>query len=108
MSKSKSHQRAQRRAAGKGGSTEVPQPDGTRLDALTSGGKRATEVERSGDLERLMASAKRLAVAKKGGATQAVLVVPQHHMDLAAHAMRMAGVNGSVKNLSDTKRRSVR
>ena len=107
MTKSQSHKRAQDKAAGKGGRTEVPQRGGTRIDALTSGG-RATEVERGGTPQRLEKAARRLAKAKKAGATQAVLQVPQKDMDAAAEAMRKVGLHGTVKNMSATQRRSVR
>lgn len=107
MSKSESHRRAQSRAAGKGGQTEVRQRGGKRLDALSTNGKRATEVERSGSTTGLTKAAKRLAQAKKDGASQAVLQVPNGDMDRAARAMREAGVSGTVKNMGGTKRRSV-
>ena len=48
MSETLAHRRARIRAAGSGGRTEVPLPGGPRLDALTQGRRRATEVERSG------------------------------------------------------------
>ncbi len=108
MAKSVSHKRAQRRAAGKGGTVERKQPGGTKLDALSAGGKRATEVERSGDPERLRQAARRLKKQKSAGATQAVLQVPNKDLDKAAEAMRAEGVKGTVKNMSGTRRRSVR
>ena len=104
MAESVSHKRAKGQAAGKHGQTEVPLPGGGRLDALTSGGGRATEVERSSQLARLDAAAQRL---KESGAQQRVLRVPQPHMDAAARAMREAGVSGSVTNLGRTQRRSI-
>lgn len=104
MGESQAHKKAKSRAAGQHGQTEAPLGDGRRLDALSSGGKRATEVERSGDPGRLQEAAQRL---KDSGATQHVLQVPQHHMDAAAEAMRGVGVPGSVKNIAGTKRRSV-
>jgi len=106
MSKSESHKRAQSKAAGKGGRTEVPQPGGTRLDALSKGG-RATEVERSGSTQGLQKAARRLQKAQNAGASQVVLQVPQKDMDAAAAAMRKASVKGTVKNMGSTKRRSV-
>ena len=65
---------------------------------------RATEVERSGAPARLEEAALRL---KDSGTRQHVLQVPQHHMGVAAEAMRNAGVPGTVKNMKGTKRRSV-
>ena len=105
MAESASHKRAKSRAAGVEGRTEVPLPRGKRLDALSASGRRATEVERSGSQARLDAAAQRL---KSSRAPQRILQVPQPHMDMAAAAMKNAGVSGSVKNLSGTKRRSVR
>ena len=106
MSKSESHKRAQSKAAGKKGKTEVKQRGGTRLDALSAGG-RATEVERGGTKQSLEQAASRLKKAKNAGASQAVLQVPQSAMDSAAAAMRVVGVSGTVKNMGGTKRRSV-
>jgi hypothetical protein len=107
VTKSESHKRAQNKAAGKAGRTEVPQRGGTRLDALSAGG-RATEVERSGSSQGLESAARRLQKAKNAGATQTVMQVPQKDMDAAAAAMRKVGVPGTVKNMGGTKRRSVR
>ena len=106
MAESESHKRTKRRAAGTHGQTEVPlgRKGDQRLDALTSGGGRATEVERSGDPGRLRAAARRL---KRSGATQHVLQVPQKDLDVAAEAMRDVGVTGSVRNMTGTKRRSI-
>lgn len=102
MAKSSSHKRAQQRAAGKSGKTEVPLRGGRRLDARTA--KTATEVERSGDKGRLEKAAARL---KASGAPQMALQVPQKDMDKAAQAMRDKGVRGTVRNMGGTKRRSV-
>ena len=105
MAESTSHQRAKTRAAGKHGATEVPLSGGRRLDALTSGGGRATEVERSGSAARLRDAAERLG---DSGATQRVLQVPEQHRGKAEEAMREAGVSGTVKNLGGTRGRHVR
>ena len=104
MPESKPHRRAKTQAAGRHGWTEAPLKGGRRLDALTSGGGRATEVERSGSPRRLRAAAKRL---KDSKAPQHVLQVPQWHMDAPAQAMRDVGVQGTVTNMTRTKRRSV-
>ena len=103
MSESPSHKRAKARAAGKGGQTEVPISGGRRLDAATDA--KATEVERSGDIARLRKAAARL---NDSGKRQKVLIVPQPDMKKAAAAMVAEGVSGTVKNLSGTKRRSVK
>ena len=105
MPESPSHYRAKRRAAGPGGSTEVPLRGNQRLDALSKGGGRATEVERSGSSSGLNTAARRL---KNSGARQKVLQVPQKDMSSAAEAMRKAGIGGTVKNMGGTKRRRVR
>ena len=102
MSKSKSHKRAQSKAAGKKGRTEVPIRGGRKLDAKR--GNTATEVERSGSAARLKQAASRL---KDSGCNRRVLQVPQKDMSAAAEAMREVGVKGSVKNMGGTKRRSV-
>lgn len=102
MSESEAHKRAKRRAAGKSGRTECPVPSG-RLDACTPG--RAYEVERSGNHDRLRHSAKKL---QESGRRQRVLVVPNHHLSKAAKAMKAEGVSGTVRNISGTRRLSVR
>ena len=104
MSETRSHRDAKTKAAGKGGRTEVPLSGGKRLDALTVGGGRATEVERSGVPRRLETAAQRLG---KSGAPQKVLQVPHKDIGAAAQAMRAQGVSGTVKNLGGTKRRHV-
>jgi hypothetical protein len=48
-----------------------------------------------------------LKTAKKSGASQTVLQVPERDMGKAANAMPKVGVEGSVKNMGGTKRRSV-
>ena len=103
MSESSSHKRAKSQAAGKKGKTEVRLSGNRRLDAASN--KRATEIERSGNSEGLLKAAKRL---QSSGKPQKVLQVPQKDMPKAAKAMQKAGVNGTVKNMSGTKRRSVK
>ena len=105
MAETASHKRAKAKAAGKGGKTEKELPGGTRLDAITKGGGKATEVERSGTTQGLNKAAQRL---KKSGAKQKVLQVPQKDMDNAVAAMKKAGIGGTVKNMGGTNRRSVR
>ena len=105
MPETPTHRRAKRRAAGSGGKTEVSLRGKQRLDALTKGGGRATEVERSGSSAGLGAAAQRL---KKSRAPQKVLQVPQKDMGGAVKAMRKAGIGGTVKNMGGTKRWRVR
>ena len=100
MTETQAHSRAKKRAAGRGGRTEVPIKGNKRLDALTKGGGRATEIERSGSTAGLNEAAKRL---KKSGASQKVLQVPQKDMGAAVTAMRKAGISGTVKNMGKTK-----
>ena len=105
MPEKSTHRRAKNRAAGPGGRTEVPLRGKQCLDALTKGGGRATEVERSGSSAGLNAAAQRL---KQSGAPQKVLQVPQKDMGGAVKAMRKAGIGGTVKNMGGTKRWRVR
>ncbi len=102
MSKSESHKRAQSKAAGKSGQTEVPISRNRRLDAKS--GNRATEVERSGSTAGLQKAARRL---RDSGSSQKILQVPQTDMKKATEAMKKEGVHGTVKNMGSTKRRSV-
>lgn len=103
MPETPSHKRAKKKAAGKKGKTEIPLRGGSRLDAASPG--RATEVERSGDMSALRKAARRL---KKSGKRQKILQVPDKDMDRGSEAMREEGVSGTVKNMSSTKRRSIR
>ena len=105
MPETPAHRRAKRRAAGPGGRTEVPLRGNQRLDALSKGGGRATEVERSGSSTGLNSAAQRL---RKSGAPQKVLQVPQKDMGSAVKAMRKAGIGGTVKNMGGTKHWRVR
>ena len=105
MSETPAHRRAKRRAAGSRGRTEVPLRGKQRLDALSKGGGRATEVERSGSSTRLESAAQRL---RKSGAPQKVLQVPQKDMGSAVKAMRKTGIGGTIKNMGGTKRWRVR
>lgn len=102
-----SHKRAQRKAAGKNGRREVPLNSGKKLDALSPSG-RATEVERGHTRSRLDLAAQRLKEAKRQGAKQATLRVPQSDMRKATEAMRRKNVTGTVSNLGGTQSRRVR
>jgi hypothetical protein len=105
MSKSSSHKRAQGKATGRGGKTEVKiKGTNKRLDAITKSGKTATEVERSGSTIGLEKAVQRL---KSKRSKQKVLQVPQKDIPKAVLAMKKKGVGGTVKNMSGTKRRSV-
>jgi hypothetical protein len=105
MVESKSHKRAKAKAAGPGGQTEVPLSKNRRLDALTAGGGRATEIEMSGDPSQLKKAARRL---KASRASQKVLQIPDKDMEAASNAMRTERVPGTVKNLGGTRKRRVR
>ena len=102
MSETTSHQRAKRKAAGKAGKTEVPIKGDRRLDATSK--RKATEIERSGNMESLEKAARRL---KASGKPQKVLQVPQKDIPKAVKAMNNVGVGGTVKNLKGTKKLSV-
>jgi len=105
MAESESHKKAKEKAAGKSGQTEVLLPRKRRLDALTAGGGRAIEIERSGDIAKLEKAARRLGAS---GAPQKTLKVPQGDLEAAVSAMHKAGVSGYVENLSGSKSRKVR
>ena len=98
MPESQSHKRAKQKAPGK---TEVRVKGGGRLDSATR--KTATQVERN--RPSLPTSVKRL---KSSGRPRKVLQVPQHLMKDAASEMRRQNVPGTVKNMSGTKRQSVK
>ena len=98
MPETQSHKRAKANAPGK---TEFSIKGGRKLDSATS--KTATEVERN--RQNLDKAASRL---KASGRPQRILQVPQPLMKDAAKAMRNKGVSGSVKNISGTRRISVR
>ena len=102
MTESTAHKRAKSKAAGRSGTTEKKISGGRRLDAVTK--KTATEIERSGSSAGLAKAARRL---RDSGKSQKVLQVPQTDMTKAAGAMRKAGVRGTVKNMSGTKRQSI-
>lgn len=104
MTETTSHKKAKGAAAGRRGKKEVPLSGGRRLDALSSSGKTATEVERSGNTRSLKAAARRL---KASGAPRRVLQVPQHDMSKARQAMRSVKVKGTVKNMSGEKKSSI-
>jgi len=103
MAETGSHKRAKRKAAGASGQTEIPLEGGGRLDAASP--RKATEVERSGDPRKLELAADRL---RRSDRPQKVLQVPQKDMEKAVEVMNAMGVSGTVKNMSGTKRRSVR
>ncbi len=105
MSESDSHRRAKTKATGRSGRAEVRLRGNQRLDALTKGGGRATEVERSGSSSGLQKAVGRL---MKSGATQKVLQVPQKDMKAASAVMRKVGIGGTVKNISGTRKTRVR
>lgn len=98
MPESPSHKRAKAKAPGK---TEVRVRGGGRVDAATS--KTATQVERNpSNLQNSVAK------LKASGRPRRVLQVPQHLMNDASEEMRKQNVSGTVKNMSGTKRRSIR
>ena len=103
MAETPSHKRANGAAAVWTGKKEIPLSRCRRLDAATP--SKATEIERSGSMSNLQKAARRLKESRK---PQKVLQVPQNDMDKAVQAMRTVGITGTVKNMTGTKRRSVR
>lgn len=99
MGETKSHKRAKSKAPGQ---NEQAISGNRRVDSLSV--KTATEVERSGDPKLLAKAVRRLQATKK---PQKVLVVPNPDIAEAVKAMKRNRVQGTVKNLSGTKRRSV-
>lgn len=98
-----SYRQAKRRAVGPDGLNDVPMKRVRRIDA--SSPNRATEVERSGDPERIRLAVLRL---KNSERQQKILQVPHSYVPLAAYTMWNVGVSGTVKNLSGTKTVRVR
>jgi hypothetical protein len=98
MPESPSHKRAKSKAPGK---TEVRVRGGGRVDSATP--KTATQVERNQSNLR-----NSVAKLKASGRPRRVLQVPQHLMNYASAEMRKQNVSGTVKNMSGTKRRSIR
>lgn len=70
----------------------------------TRDGRKAREVERSGNVVNLERAAKRL---KHARAEDRILYVQQWHMEKAVEAMRCAGVTGAVSNITGTQRKRV-
>ena len=102
MGEKSSHKRAKQEAAGTTGRTEFPIKGQRRLDAATK--YKAVEVEQGGPAQ-LKKAARRL---KDSGKRQRVLIVPSRNMDNAREAMRAEQVSGTVRNISGTRRSSVR
>lgn len=102
MTESNRHKQLKRQAAGASGRTEV-QIRGHIFDAVTP--RKATEIQLTITPSELRKAAVRL---KASGRPQKVLQVPNNSMAKAKEAMRKVGVSGTVKNLSGTRRSSVR
>jgi len=98
MPESPSHRKAKSRAPGK---PEVHVPGGGRVDSATP--KTATQIERN--RSNLPNSVAKLKVS---GRPRKILQVPQFLMPNAAAEMKRQSVSGTVKNMSGTRRRSVR
>ena len=105
MPESKSHKAAKRKAAGPRGKTEVPISRRRRLDALSSDGKTATEVERTRSSAAIKKAVRRLEASK---APRKHLKVPHQNLDFAEDAAKGASKSRvTISNLSGTKRRLV-
>jgi hypothetical protein len=98
-----SRREAKRQVVEPSGLNDVILKRGRRLGATSV--NRATEVERSGDPERIRLAALRL---KNSERPQKVLHVPHSHVPLAAYTMWNLGMSGTVKNLSGTRTVRVR
>ena len=98
MAETPSHKRAKGKAPGQ---KEVPISRNRRLDSASP--KTATEIERNP--QNLNKAVSRL---KDSGRTRKVLQVPQNLMDDAVKAVKQKGGGMTVKNLSGTKKVSVR
>ena len=94
---------AQRQAVEPNGLNDIILKRGRQPSAAST--HRATEIERSGDPERIRLAALRL---KNSERPQKVLQVPHSHVPLAAYTMWNLGMSGTVKNLSGTKTVRVR
>ena len=106
MSESQSHKQAKRRAAGPRGRTETPLPGKRRLDALTGGGAKATEIERSPSASRLKKAVQRLDSAP---AKRRELKVPQQNLERAKDIAKLVAKKPiTISNIGGTQRRFVR
>ncbi len=65
---------------------------------------KAVEIERSSSMAALTKAAERLGTSDK---PQKVLIVPAHSMKRATTAMVKAGISGTVRNISGTRREYV-
>jgi len=102
MPESRSHKQLKRKAAGKKRQTEKKLSTGEILDAARK--NTATEIEKSGTKKGLEKAVDRLKISRK---KQKVLQVLNKDLSLAAKIMKEREVGGSVKNLGNTKRRSI-
>ncbi len=98
MPETQSHKRAKAKAPGK---PEVPISRRRRLDSASP--KTATEIERNEG--NLVDAVRRL---RDSGRQRKVLQVPQPLIPKARKVMKQEGVGGTIKNLSGTKKISVR
>jgi len=103
VKKQQRHTKITRKVAGPRGQTEVPIPGRRRLDVKKP--NVAIEIERSADPARIRAALGRLRTQRNAPKQ---LRVPQPNLDRAAEIAKRARLNVTVKNLSGTKRRTVR
>ena len=107
MPEKPSHKRAKRKAAGRGGRTEVPLSRRRRLDAKKKvrGAYRAEEIQPTGSRKAFLDAARRL---RDSRSKIKILRTRQENMDKAVEAMRKAKVKGQVQNMGGTKRKNVK
>ena len=98
MPEKSTHKRLKSKVAGKTGRKEVVIKGGKRIDVMTK--FKAVEIERGG-ISQLEKAARRLKASRK---SQKVLIVPSKSISKAKQAMRKAGISGTVRNISNTKR----
>ena len=94
------HKRLKRKFAGRKGKTEVPISRNRRLDAKR--GKKALEVERSGNIKKALLRLKTQRTLKK------ILRVPQKDLSKAANIAKTMKMKVVVTNLGGTKRRIIK
>jgi len=97
------HHKMQRQLAGTKGKTEVPLRGGKRLDVLK--GRKAIEVERSGDPRRIALALNRLKVKRT---LKKELKVPQKDLDKAVTIAKKKNIKVTITNLSGTKKRKIK
>lgn len=103
MVRSKRHGQLQRKLAGRKGKIEVPIRGGRRIDVQK--GRKVSEIERSGDPERIRQAIRRLHAKKT---FKKELLVRDADLDKAKEIAQKEKGKLTIQNLSKTRRRFVR